>query len=74
MYSPDKCVSCGAAIKADAEFCTKCGIPVPSIEENRCINQYCARHLDGFVFDQDDMYCDKCGKPTLFGNQVLKYT
>lgn len=48
------CASCGAALKAGAKFCSKCGAKV--IEKRYCGN--CGAELDA-----DDRFCGLCGTP-----------
>ena len=70
MFNKNKCVSCGAILNEDASFCTKCGTPVPDSENNECTNPSCIRFKTNFKFGPEDLYCDKCGRPTTLGKQV----
>lgn len=73
MSRPTNCVDCHAPLDSDSKFCTKCGTPVISTEDNYCINKNCTRHDEKYVFEPSDLYCDQCGKPTSIGNQILKF-
>ena len=70
MFDPKVCVRCHAALSGDANFCTKCGAPAPKCEENHCENSACSRCTSGHCFGPEDLYCDKCGKPTTLGKKI----
>jgi len=50
------CANCGAPLKPDAQFCTKCGTPVAAVEK-----VFCAKC--GAELAVDDQFCPKCGTP-----------
>ena len=70
MFNQNECVHCHARLNDGAEFCTKCGTPAPKCQENRCENLNCVRCNEDYLFGPDDLYCDKCGKPTTLGKKI----
>lgn len=67
------CLECNSLLNPNAKFCTKCGAPVPTVEKNICLNPQCPKHINGYIFGDDDHYCDECGTLTSLGNKIEKY-
>jgi predicted amidophosphoribosyltransferase len=68
------CPFCGVPFKADAKYCSHCGSPISNSEDNHCINPNCIKCKRNYVFNNNDLYCDKCGEPTALGTQDIKLT
>lgn len=66
-----KCIKCGAEICENDDFCTYCGSPRPSHNENYCINKNCER-FKKVLDNPEQQFCGKCGKPTSYGNYLQK--
>lgn len=66
-----KCRYCGAELRPNAEYCTKCGISTKTVETpNYCTNPSCIRNTSKFLFSPKEEYCDKCGSFTDYGKTI----
>lgn len=72
MCNKNVCISCGGDIPDNDDFCPNCGTQRIVISENYCINKQCERYQNSDLVKPDQMYCGKCGKPTAYGNKILK--
>ncbi len=54
------CPNCGAPMKANAKFCTSCGLKVEEVKKPETKPKKCA--ACGKDLDEDDMFCPYCGE------------
>lgn len=64
-----ECPSCGFFGSQDAKFCRRCGAKLER-EGNYCTTPDCEMHIQAYEFEEQDRYCDLCGKPTTFGKKL----
>lgn len=64
------CPSCGAEMRPESRFCTKCKTKLQQHTFNYCENPECIRCRKKHEFQADDICCDLCGEPTTLGKEV----
>jgi hypothetical protein len=60
----EKCNNCDILIRREANFCFKCGFPVPGLK-NIC--KECDTHCK-----EEDIFCYKCGSSALKPIEVIE--
>ena len=63
------CGKCNAQNVDSDDFCTSCGVHKLVYETNYCINPDCRAYKEPLK-NPRQLYCGKCGSPTLFGKTV----